>query len=102
MAYLGRSGQLWKFYVFTCIFVIAGSVLLFQASLYKILGKEITMVVVLAATGVSLVSSILACLAIRCPGCKHHLLWHAVSKQYHNSWFQWLITLDACPACGRQ
>ena len=58
------------------------------------------MVVMLAGVALALLSSIWACLAIRCPTCKVRLLWKAVREQSYQNWHGWLMNLKRCPACG--
>jgi RsiW-degrading membrane proteinase PrsW (M82 family) len=49
-----------------------------------------------------LITSIIACLSVRCPECRTSWIWHAVSKENSNQWVPWLLSVSKCPKCNFQ
>ena len=99
-SYLKTSRQIWKFNLFFALMMCSG--VMMAVAFVGMRGENAWrfVVVMLVGVAVALISSIWACLAIRCPRCKARLLWKAWREQSAQSWFFWFTNLKRCPACG--
>jgi hypothetical protein len=94
------SNQMWKIFVFLIITALCGATIIFQSLLYAPIGKSETMVLVIAATILGILTFVWASFSIKCPNCKSKFVWYAVSKLNSGKWLSWLLSSDKCPTCG--
>ena len=95
-----NSGQAWKFWGFLILLVV-GFGLIFPAMCTKPKADD-NLLIVLFLIGIALNTASLVWLAtaIRCPTCKVSICWHAIRKEEANSWMNWLLRSEKCPACA--
>jgi hypothetical protein len=80
-----------------CGFVLA------SVSSYLALRGNMPLAVTMFSVGLALLCVALwACFrTVRCPNCGDRWLATAMRTRASDNWLQWLLSLDACPRCGK-
>lgn len=94
------TGQIWKLWVlYVGVFI---TILLIVASEWTrgSLPAKYDALLMLSGISLGLVSVLFPFVAIKCPVCRAHWFWLAVSKQRTGTGIRWLFAQSACPVCG--
>lgn len=100
MSLIERSKQRWKIYLFLVLMALGAGVTLLQGLLYKPLGRELTLQLVVGGMLLIIATFVWAWQSIVCPGCGRKLLAYAITKVGLGTWFVWLLSEEQCPQCG--
>jgi hypothetical protein len=95
------SAQAWKLWLGLTLICVAGLGFLFPGTFSIFDGTRVwpgqLVAVPIFAAGFGGLA-----VALKCPSCRLHLFWYAVSKKNTSAWLNWLLDTTTCPRCGYQ
>jgi hypothetical protein len=93
-----RTGQWWKIelvfwaLIFTSVLMFFGMFMMFlYESFFWLAAGSIL---------AGIINLIFACVSVRCPVCKTHWVWLAISSNTPTGGISWLIERSTCPVCN--
>jgi hypothetical protein len=95
-----KTGQWWKLVVSMAATVTGGIGMFVARQEMSASAAWLPLAMMLGGIGLCLGGLVFACVSIRCPRCRAHWFWAAVSRRASGEWLPWLLSHPTCPNCS--